>query len=406
MACLLAVTACGPTVVEPQAGDDGTAGSGAGTVDDSATDGSEAGDGPTSGGTVVDEGSGGPGVCGDGALDPGEACDDGNDVDADGCSHLCEPSGTVSWSIDLSPSRGVGVGLDTRDGEAFVLVEDYHDGLDTNVEAISSRVSPLGELLGQFVHAEGLADLDVAREAIAGLPGGEVVVGYHAPDFNLARLDLATGPLWSEVLEDWRYSFATRWLDGEIYTLRGSSAEDSGPFAVLRFADTGQFVETIGLDDVAPGAMPLAAGPLFVRGQHRLVVLTWASDRLQVHALAGGWSVVELELPMSEPPRAFLHGFEIAVWTDTERFMIDVIDHVQPREPRVVLGSVLTSFVGGVVIQDEQRIDVYDDTGALRWSHVAAAIPRLAAVDGNGGLLVLSDLGVQQDVVVLERLVL
>jgi cysteine-rich repeat protein len=29
------------------------------------------------------------GNCGNGLLDPGEQCDDGNILDADGCSHLC-----------------------------------------------------------------------------------------------------------------------------------------------------------------------------------------------------------------------------------------------------------------------------------------------------------------------------
>jgi fibro-slime domain-containing protein len=39
-----------------------------------------------------DAGSGGapPGVCGDGALDPGEECEDGNRMNGDGCSSVCE----------------------------------------------------------------------------------------------------------------------------------------------------------------------------------------------------------------------------------------------------------------------------------------------------------------------------
>jgi cysteine-rich repeat protein len=42
--------------------------------------------------------TGGP-ICGDGALDPDEACDDGNEVDGDGCNRDCIVSGTLLWTV-------------------------------------------------------------------------------------------------------------------------------------------------------------------------------------------------------------------------------------------------------------------------------------------------------------------
>lgn len=41
-------------------------------------------------------------VCGDGVIDPGETCEDGNDLDGDGCSHLC--AAEEGWHCDGTPS--------------------------------------------------------------------------------------------------------------------------------------------------------------------------------------------------------------------------------------------------------------------------------------------------------------
>jgi cysteine-rich repeat protein len=44
-------------------------------------------------------GEGGP-LCGNGAPDPGEACDDGDDVNGNGCNNDCVESGTLLWEVD------------------------------------------------------------------------------------------------------------------------------------------------------------------------------------------------------------------------------------------------------------------------------------------------------------------
>src|SRR5688572_21025309 len=38
-------------------------------------------------------------TCGDGAMQPGEECDDGNDVDGDGCNRDCRVSGQEVWTV-------------------------------------------------------------------------------------------------------------------------------------------------------------------------------------------------------------------------------------------------------------------------------------------------------------------
>lgn len=56
------------------------------------------------------------GVCGDGIVDPDEACDDGNDVDGDGCNAGCVPSGSAIWCDIYDGGRG---NLDA--GQAIVV---------------------------------------------------------------------------------------------------------------------------------------------------------------------------------------------------------------------------------------------------------------------------------------------
>lgn len=78
----------------------GTRGDGPSTSDATTTDSTD--DGPldgtgTDGGTDTDDTTSAGADCGNGSVDPGEACDDGNDVDADGCNTDCTVSGSVLW---------------------------------------------------------------------------------------------------------------------------------------------------------------------------------------------------------------------------------------------------------------------------------------------------------------------
>lgn len=401
----LAIAGCGPTVELPSEGDEGSAETGSPTTTESTTSASDDGDSASSG--VFDEGSGSPGAfCGNGVVEGIEACDDGNDMDADGCSRSCELSGSLSWRLPFDVERGYGVGLDARDGEAYVLVMDYHEFED--VESISSRVSTLGDIVAQYVHLGGLADIDVARDAIASMPGGEVIVGYPSPEGRLFRLDLDSGPVWMDPMDTWRFSASTKWFGGEVFTLRSDA--DTNQLAMLRFTDTGDLLETWWLDDALADARPLRAGALFPRAGAGAVALTVGpSGLLRMHSFIGGPPYsVDFGAPSPDEPRAFAHDDGIVIWTTTDRFTIDMFDHLLAQEPRLVPGFVLTSFVGGFVILDGSRIDVYDDAGVLRWSHEPAAVPRLAMADGIGGLFVLSDAGpaAPDSNVVLERLVL
>lgn len=76
----------------------------------SSADPTEGGDGTTGydQATTGPGGSGAPGSprCQDGNLDRGEQCDDGNDVNADGCNRDCRVSGQLVWQTTLGSGAG------------------------------------------------------------------------------------------------------------------------------------------------------------------------------------------------------------------------------------------------------------------------------------------------------------
>ena len=83
-------------------------------------------------------------VCGDGVLDPGEECDDGNDVDGDGCESDCTltgsssstPTGQVFWF------NGNGLNLEAGNGFNWVQVDrpdDNTDDISYEVESFSAQ---------------------------------------------------------------------------------------------------------------------------------------------------------------------------------------------------------------------------------------------------------------------------
>lgn len=63
-------------------------------------------------------------VCGDGQVDPPELCDDGDDVDGNGCNGDCAPSGQLVWSTSYAGALGLGdegLGCDV-DGTGSIYV--------------------------------------------------------------------------------------------------------------------------------------------------------------------------------------------------------------------------------------------------------------------------------------------
>ena len=72
------------------------------TTQDAATDPGTEGTSETGG--VGSETSSGAthGRCGDSSVDEGEDCDDGNEINADGCNSDCVESGSTVWTVDFA----------------------------------------------------------------------------------------------------------------------------------------------------------------------------------------------------------------------------------------------------------------------------------------------------------------
>lgn len=118
-----------------------------------------------------------PASCGDAMLDEGEACDDGNDVDADGCNVDCTVSGSVLWFHSQAGGAGqgeeaFGIAVDAE-GRAYVAGEMWNAAsLDFWVRQYSD------DALGWTRIYDGFAGNDGAR-AVALRGAGLYVAGYR-----------------------------------------------------------------------------------------------------------------------------------------------------------------------------------------------------------------------------------
>ena len=157
--------------------------------------------------------------CGNGIIEEDERCDDGNDIDGDGCSTNCEPSGEVLASLQW-PEDGpdaFGYALAPMGPDAFVAagqltIEDGGSaavllGLDADLGVTWTTEVP-GMDLADFVAAEAIAIDDTGAIWAAGRAAREemdepIVEGW------VARFDPGGALQWSlavpGVTDDERY---------------------------------------------------------------------------------------------------------------------------------------------------------------------------------------------------------
>ncbi len=135
--------------------------------------------------------------CGDGYREPAtspmrEGCDDGNDLDGDGCSASCEPEAVEiagdplgdRW-MRLAP-QGPSIGVD---GEGRVLFIWQEDRLSPN-RALAQRATPTGELVGDPIEiAPDVGNPANGDPRVAGLRDGGWVVVWRA-DAGATGLDV------------------------------------------------------------------------------------------------------------------------------------------------------------------------------------------------------------------------
>lgn len=142
------------------------------------------GDGETADGGTDTGGKQAP-ACLDGALDPGEDCDDGNDIDGDGCNRDCTLSGQLLWEYEFPERMVTKVGFDA-DSEVTAGLHRYNFS-----EVAVARYAPDGEQLWQVeVAGVSLGDLSVA-------PSGEVTAYTQSTGALISLLHPDGDLLWT-----------------------------------------------------------------------------------------------------------------------------------------------------------------------------------------------------------------
>ncbi len=329
-------------------------------------------------------------VCGDGQLDDAEACDDGNVSDADGCSQLCEISGTPTWahSVDLASARFEV--LDVRDGDAYVFASS-----SSPPGGLLTRVGRDGTVVfGAEVPPSGSGAMQVCMTAS---PDGGVVSsgspGEPQPS-QVRRLGPDGELIWEETLDGWGQCRNIRWMNQGLLSLH--RPHQVTPASLRHTTAAGNSQVVAGFPNLGP-TLSLHPAGLVVGGDEQVTVLVWDPEANDVALHTGvdiltvpKWTSTTWPAQGQTAPRAFSHGDEIVVWTETERTRIDPQGIPSAPEPRTTQGFVVGSFPNGVVIRNGESVEVYTDDGELRWSRATDGAALEAMPDDAGGLFVVS----------------
>lgn len=141
------------------------------------------------------------GACPDGDVGAGEACDDGNDVNGDGCNNDCQSSATQLWEYRSDEPGSGGIRGIAIDADASVVVGGF-SGLSRWV----ARFSP--ELAPQWTQEYGGGETGIVRDVALGdgviyaagahrtdADGHDVWVAGLSPDGELVWEDTLSGGL-------------------------------------------------------------------------------------------------------------------------------------------------------------------------------------------------------------------
>jgi len=163
---------------------------------------------PTSPTAADDDEGMGPADCGNGQMDLNELCDDGNEVEADGCNSDCVPSGHVVWqetvgSAAAQVDEGFGI---VADGDGNFFVAGYTGTAAGTVDGWLRRLSPKG---GAYwtVTLQGPAAANDAFQAITLADSdGVYVAGYTGVadmtnDAWVRKIDRFGAELWTSTFD-------------------------------------------------------------------------------------------------------------------------------------------------------------------------------------------------------------
>ena len=128
--------------------------------------------------------TGSAGFCGDESLDPGEDCDDGNDVNGDGCNDDCTISGSELWMLSWD--------AETRDVD---LAMDAYDHLLVAIEPEIHCMNTSGTIHWTHDVDDHLSKIEWGPDS-----GAYALVGFSV---DLRRLDSSGDELWNVSTHMW-----------------------------------------------------------------------------------------------------------------------------------------------------------------------------------------------------------
>ncbi len=143
--------------------------------------------------------------CQDGIVDPGEQCDDGNDVNADGCNRDCRFSGQLVWQRTVGTGFGA---VDQGDGiapevDGSVWVSGYVSAnADGGRDGWLARYDATGRMIWEVTLSGPGGTNDEIRGLVSDGVGNVYAAGYRsgpkgqALDAWLARYDSAGTQAW------------------------------------------------------------------------------------------------------------------------------------------------------------------------------------------------------------------
>ncbi len=167
----------------------------------------------TTQGETTSTASGG-GACGDGILDEGEACDDGNEVDNDGCTLDCTCDGTWVQFGDTIKGEGddrnfgADIAMSADGATLAIAMQTYNiDTQYTNGKVqVFHREGDAWEKLGGSIPGLPGDSWHRSQVAISGDAGsliiGNPIDGGNGDDSGVARLYRFEGGEWTKVTDD------------------------------------------------------------------------------------------------------------------------------------------------------------------------------------------------------------
>ncbi|MEZ4426244.1 MAG: hypothetical protein R3A51_00980 [Nannocystaceae bacterium] len=145
--------------------------------------------------------------CGDGELYPDEAveaCDDGNDINGDGCNSDCVVSGTPLWT-DIYPGKDLGIAVARGvavDGAGNAIVVGQEFQLVENANIFLRKYSPDGQVIwSKSFNGDGSGD-DIGRGVAVDsedniIAVGEVFVAFDNANAWIGKFDSDGNELWT-----------------------------------------------------------------------------------------------------------------------------------------------------------------------------------------------------------------